>query len=135
MKQPYVILNSAMSLDGKIASKSGDSQISCEEDLDRVHQIRAEVDAVMVGIGTVLTDDPALTVRRVEGSNPTRVVVDSKARISSEAKVLDDSAPTIMTVSKKAKEEERERLRSLEAQVIVAGEEKSQPPFITGEVS
>lgn len=124
MKRPYVILNSAMTLDGKISTREGDSQISCEEDLDRAHKLRSDVDAVMVGIGTVLADNPALTVRRVEGENPIRVIVDSEARTPSEARVLNSSAPTIVAVAEKAEESERERLRSQDVQVIVAGEEK-----------
>ena len=60
--KPYVILNAAMTLDGKIATKTGSSEISGKEDLERVHEIRKEVDGIMVGIGTVLADDPRLTV-------------------------------------------------------------------------
>lgn len=124
MKIPYVILNAAMTLDGKISSKSGDSRISCEEDLDRTHKLRSEVDGVMVGIGTVVQDDPSLTVRRVSGENPVRIVVDSSGRVSSRANVLDDSAPTIMAVSEKAEERELDRLRSLGVEVIVGGEDR-----------
>jgi len=124
MERPYVILNAAMTLDGKISSREGDSKISCEEDLDRTHELRAEVDAVMVGIGTVLADDPILTVRRVEGENPKRVIIDSKARTPSEANVLDESAPTIIASADRSDEAERERLRSLDGQVVVTGEEK-----------
>ena len=60
--KPYVILNAAMTLDGKIATRTGSSEISGPEDLERVHEIRKEVDAIMVGIGTVLADDPRLTM-------------------------------------------------------------------------
>lgn len=63
--RPYVILNSAMTLDGKIATKTGSSEISGNEDLLRVHKIRKEVDAIMVGINTVLGDDPRLTVHKI----------------------------------------------------------------------
>ena len=59
-KKPHVILNSAMTLDGKIATKTGSSEISGKEDLLRVHELRKEVDAIMVGINTVITDDPDL---------------------------------------------------------------------------
>nr|HDO81345.1 5-amino-6-(5-phosphoribosylamino)uracil reductase [Candidatus Bathyarchaeota archaeon] len=59
--KPYVILNAAMSLDGKIATVGGDSEFSDEEDWRRVHRLRAEVDAIMVGVNTVLADDPKLT--------------------------------------------------------------------------
>lgn len=123
MERPYVILNSAMTLDGKISSKAGDSQISGDQDLDRVHRLRSEVDAVMVGIGTVLADDPGLTVRRVKGNNPLRVAVDSVGRVPSEAKILDDSAPSVIAVSERAEEKEKERIRSAGSRVIVAGDE------------
>lgn len=135
MKRPNVILNAAMTLDGKISSREGDSRISCEEDLDRTHQLRANVDAVMVGIGTVFTDDPSLTVRRVEGKNPARIVVDSEARTPTEASVLNGLAPTIVAVSDRAEDQEMERLRSLNAQVIVAGSEKVDLGFLLEELS
>mgnify|MGYP002527877409 FL=1 len=60
--KPYVILSAAMTLDGKIATETGSSNISGEKDLERVHELRKECDAIMVGIGTVLADDPRLTV-------------------------------------------------------------------------
>jgi len=60
--RPYVILNAAMTLDGKIATETGSSEISGREDLVRVHELRRESDAIMVGINTVLADDPRLTV-------------------------------------------------------------------------
>ena len=100
--KPYVILNGAMTLDGKIASKIGSSNISGEEDLIRVHQIRKEVDAIMVGIGTVLSDNPRLTAYRVSSDkkdNPIRIVVDNKARTPLNYKVLNDDAKTIVAVS------------------------------------
>ena len=121
MTRPYVILSAAMTLDGKIATVAGDSRISCEADLDRVHRLRAGVDAVMVGVGTVLADDPLLTVRRVQGKNPMRVVVDSIARTPPKARVLDDSAPTIITVTRNAPKRRLRNLRSRGAKIIVTG--------------
>ena len=67
--RPYVILNAAMTLDGKIATATGSSNISGEDDLKRVHEIRKDCDAIMVGIGTVLADDPRLTVHKID-ANP-----------------------------------------------------------------
>jgi len=77
-----------MSLDGKIATKSGDSHISSKDDLRALHRLRTRADAVMIGIRTELIDDPLLTVRYVRGRNPTRVIVDSSARTSSRAKIF-----------------------------------------------
>src|SRR3989337_878678 len=81
--RPRVIINAAMSVDGKIALPDGQAiRLSNDEDLQRVHQLRAQVDAIVVGIGTVLMDDPKLTVKRelASGRNPLRVVVDSDGR-------------------------------------------------------
>lgn len=100
--KPYVILNSAMTLDGKIATKTGSSKISGKEDLERVHVIRKETDSIMVGIGTVLADDPRLTVHKIPGKksdNPIRVVVDNKARTPIDFRILNDDAETIIAVS------------------------------------
>ena len=130
--KPFVFVNIAASVDGKISNERRvQIRISCEEDLRRVDQLRAESDAVMVGIGTVLADNPRLTVksrelrekRRREGKpeNPLRVVVDSRARIPENAFVLNDEAETLIAVSEKA---EIERLKALQkkAMVFVSGE-------------
>ena len=100
--KPYVILNAAMTLDGKIATKTGSSEISGREDLERVHEIRKEVDGIMVGIGTVLADDPRLTVHKINAKkedNPVRVVVDNKARTPLNFRILNDDAETVIAVS------------------------------------
>ena len=100
--KPYVILNAAMTLDGKIATKTGSSEISGKEDLERVHEIRKKVDGIMVGIGTVLADDPRLTVHKINAKkedNPVRVVVDNKARTPLDFRILNDDALTVIAVS------------------------------------
>lgn len=100
--KPYVILNAAMTLDGKIATETGSSNISGKEDLIRVHELRKEVDAIMVGINTVIADDPRLTVHKIESKkedNPIRVVVDGKGRIPIESRITNDDAHTIIAVS------------------------------------
>ncbi len=124
MARPYVILNAAMTLDGKIATVEGDSRISCEADLDRVHKLRAGVDAIMVGVGTVLADNPSLTVRRVHGKNPIRVVIDREARTPPNARIIDSSADTIVAVTRKAKQKKLEKLRVTGADVIVNGKKE-----------
>ena len=79
--QPFVIAQLGQSLDGRIATVSGDSRgISGPDALDHLHALRAEVDAVVVGVGTVIADDPQLTVRRVAGRHPARVVIDPDGR-------------------------------------------------------
>ncbi len=87
--QPFVILKIASSLDGKIATASGESRwITGEESRKAVHRLRSEVDAVMVGIGTVLKDDPMLTVRLTKGRNPCRVILDPQLKTPLKAMAL-----------------------------------------------
>lgn len=90
----------AQSLDGYIATSVGDSCfVTGEEDRTHLHRLRALCDAVVVGAGTAVTDDPRLTVRHVQGPNPTRVVIDPHARVPPDAGVFtDDRAPTLWLV-------------------------------------
>lgn len=90
-QRPFVVAQLGQSLDGRIATPSGDSKyINLCPALDHLHRIRARVDAVVVGIGTVLADDPLLTVRRVDGASPARVVIDPSGRIPPTARCLAD---------------------------------------------
>lgn len=87
--RPFVVAQLGQSLDGRIATVTGESQwINKEAALTHVHRIRAAVDAVIVGIGTVVADDPMLNVRRVPGRNPARVVIDPNGRLPERAKLL-----------------------------------------------
>jgi diaminohydroxyphosphoribosylaminopyrimidine deaminase / 5-amino-6-(5-phosphoribosylamino)uracil reductase len=87
--QPFVIAQLGQSLDGRIATLSGDSKyINGGAGLDHLHRLRAHVDAVVVGAGTVVADDPLLTVRRVEGRDPARVVIDPIGRVPATARCL-----------------------------------------------
>lgn len=93
---PYVHLKIAATLDGRIASRDGSSRwISGEQSRIEVHRLRAEYDAVMVGAGTVISDDPSLTVRHVEGRNPARVVVDSGLRAVPGSRMASDGAAPV----------------------------------------
>jgi len=101
-----VIIFVTMSVDGKIASRTGESRLSCYYDKVRLHKLRASVDAVMVGAYTVVKDDPELTVRLTSGRNPIRVVIDGKLVVSTNAKVFDvNKAPTLLITSNKAPED------------------------------
>ncbi len=113
-----------MTVDGKIATSSGDSKISSRQDLVRVHKLRASVDAIVVGISTILADDPRLTVRLVKGKNPARVIVDSRARIPLDSQIMRTASKvrTIVAVTDKAPEEKMTKLRDIGADVIVISE-------------
>lgn len=107
--KPYVILNAAMTLDGKIATKTGSSEISGKEDLKRVHKLRKRVDGIMVGINTVLIDDPRLTVHKInskKSDNPIRIVVDNQGRTPLTSRILSDDAKTIIAASNYAKKDD-----------------------------
>ena len=106
--RPYVILNAAMTLDGKIATQTGSSNISGPEDLERVHEIRKDYDGIMVGIGTVLADDPRLTVHKIDAKpedNPVRIVVDSKGRTPIDARITNSDAKTIIAMANEYKDD------------------------------
>ncbi|WP_262413795.1 bifunctional diaminohydroxyphosphoribosylaminopyrimidine deaminase/5-amino-6-(5-phosphoribosylamino)uracil reductase RibD [Actinacidiphila acidipaludis] len=102
--RPYVRWKYAATLDGRIAAADGTSRwISSAESRADVHRLRAEADAVVVGSGTLIADDPHLAVRGIDGvTQPLRVVVDTRARITAAAPVLDDAAPTLVAVGKDA---------------------------------
>ena len=133
--RPYVVVNVAMSADGKLSTRERRQvKISGMQDFNRVDRLKAGSDAVMVGIGTVLADDPSLTVKGEEcrthrknrgvGENPVRIVVDSRARIPPGASILHKgSGLRIVAVSEKADKEKVAALRHT-ATVIVAGENK-----------
>jgi diaminohydroxyphosphoribosylaminopyrimidine deaminase/5-amino-6-(5-phosphoribosylamino)uracil reductase len=89
---PYITVKYAQTLDGRIATKSGDSQwISSEASRRYVHRLRSINQGIMVGAGTVVADNPQLTVRHVRGANPFRIIVDSKLRIPIKSSVLTDA--------------------------------------------
>jgi diaminohydroxyphosphoribosylaminopyrimidine deaminase/5-amino-6-(5-phosphoribosylamino)uracil reductase len=122
--RPLVTYKAAMSLDGRVASPTGDSRwISSTESRELVHRWRAECDAVAVGIGTALADDPLLTARLEEGSDqPTRVVFDSQARLPVDSALVSsiDEAPLIVICAPEAASARRDALEAAGAEVIVA---------------
>jgi 2,5-diamino-6-(ribosylamino)-4(3H)-pyrimidinone 5'-phosphate reductase len=129
----HVVVNAAASVDGKLSTRRREQvRISGEADFARVDRVRAANDAVLVGVGTVLADDPRLTVddeslrsaRESDGrpSNPARVVADSRARTPVDARILDGDAATYLLVSDAAPDERVAALESAGATVVVAGE-------------
>lgn len=96
----FVIAQLGQSLDGRIATEDGHSHyINGPESLNHLHRLRALVDAVIVGAGTVAHDDPQLTTRRVQGPNPVRVVIDPTLRLDRSRRVFDQAAPTLTVIA------------------------------------
>ena len=120
-KLPFVTLKNGISLDGKIATRTGDSRwITGEASRLEVHRLRDAADAIITGVGTVLADDPELTTRLPEGGkSPVRVVVDSLARTPLSAKLVNDGkAPTIIAISNKAPEERVAALKAKNVEIL-----------------
>ncbi|PKM88904.1 MAG: riboflavin biosynthesis protein RibD [Firmicutes bacterium HGW-Firmicutes-12] len=125
-KLPFVALKTAISLDGKIATETGDSKwITGEEARFHGHMLRNTYDAIMVGIGTVVADNPSLTCRlpNGDGRDPVRIIVDSKLSISLEAQVLhhNSSAPTLVATTAQAS---KDRIKAVEkwARVLIVND-------------
>ncbi len=125
-EKPYVILNAAMTLDGKIATKTRDSEISSLEDWDRVYRLRSEVDALMIGINTLLTDNPKISLKYPRKKPLIKVVVDSLARTPENAKILQnkDGSIIVIAVTENASKDKVEKLRKAGAEIIFAGSGK-----------
>lgn len=117
---PYVVMKWASTLDGKIATRTGASRwISGEKSRQDVHRLRSWIPAIMVGIGTVLADDPLLTSRIEQGRNPTRIIVDSHLRIPTDSAIMKTAGdiPTLVaTISRD--EEKHQRLTALGATLL-----------------
>jgi 2,5-diamino-6-(ribosylamino)-4(3H)-pyrimidinone 5'-phosphate reductase len=123
----YVILNAAMSIDGKITTRKNDSSISSKIDWVRVHKLRSTVDGIVIGISTVLKDDPILNVRYVKTvKNPARIIIDSKARIPLDSRIMRSSKKiqTFVAVTHDASLKKIKEIEKKGAKVLVTGREK-----------
>jgi diaminohydroxyphosphoribosylaminopyrimidine deaminase/5-amino-6-(5-phosphoribosylamino)uracil reductase len=120
-KEPFVILKVAATLDGKIATRQGDSKwISGEASKRFVHRLRDQVDGVLVGIGTILKDDPQLTARIRGGRDPYRIVLDSQLRIPEEAKVIGISpSKVIIATTELAPRDKTEKLEKRGIRILI----------------
>lgn len=119
---PFVTVKLAQSLDGRIATSTGDSQwISSPSSLKLAHRLRREHDAIMVGIGTVLADDPRLTVRLVKGRDPLRIIVDSRLRLPAGARMLTEGTPnhTLVATTEMADSNRANEIERLGAEVLL----------------
>jgi len=133
---PFVILKTAMSLDGKIATSTGESQwITSESSRVKAHEIRDQVDAIVVGIGTILSDNPTLTTRlpNKKGKDPIRIVLDSHARTPLTARVInpDSLRRVIIAVTPQAPEEKIAQLKKRGVEVIVIPDKDGRVCFKT----
>jgi riboflavin-specific deaminase-like protein len=125
--RPFVVLKYAQSLDGRIATSTGDSKwISGESERELSHALRAACDAVLVGVGTVVTDDPELTVRMVPGASPMRVVLDTTLRLPLEAKIVGADAATTVITTERSNPDRRAALRARGVRVEVVTEREGQ---------
>jgi diaminohydroxyphosphoribosylaminopyrimidine deaminase / 5-amino-6-(5-phosphoribosylamino)uracil reductase len=125
-KTPFVTLKAAMTLDGKIATSTGSSKwITGEKAREEVHRLRSVHDAILVGVNTVIADNPELTCRLIEGRNPTRVILDSTLRIPLTAKLVnDEEAPTWIFTSKTFDVHKKEELEKRGCRVFVTSSQE-----------
>lgn len=121
MSRPLVTLCYTQTIDGRLATRTGSSQwIGGDESVVFAHRLRAEHDAIMVGVGTLLKDDPRLTVRHITGRDPLRVVVDSTLRTPLEARVLagDAARGTLVVTTDRASDGRRAAIERAGARVL-----------------
>ncbi|MFQ5588239.1 MAG: bifunctional diaminohydroxyphosphoribosylaminopyrimidine deaminase/5-amino-6-(5-phosphoribosylamino)uracil reductase RibD [Nitrospiria bacterium] len=132
--KPFVTLKAAMTLDGRIATASGESKwISGEKSRREVDRLRAEADGVLVGIGTVLADDPMLCLKKVKGKNPLRIVIDPELKMPPQAKLVTTAAdtPTLLLTTAKAPSDRIEQMKSSGVRVDILPEAADMIPFET----
>jgi len=123
--RPYVILSAAISLDGKIATRTGLSNLSSRKDKRRIYKLRNTVDAILIGRNTVKIDNPVLSLHKIKGKNPIRIILDSRGNLASNSKILKTCSkiPTIVTVSKRCTKKNLNRLRKFPIDVVICGED------------
>ncbi|NDF27379.1 MAG: 2,5-diamino-6-(ribosylamino)-4(3H)-pyrimidinone 5'-phosphate reductase [Nitrosopumilaceae archaeon] len=124
--RPKVILSAAISLDGKIATRMGDSALSSGVDKKRLHKLRTQVDAILVGKNTVLQDDPMLNVRYAKGKSPIRIVLDSLGQTPTSSKIIrtSDKIQTIIAVSEKIPQKNLDNLAKFPIDIVISGKNR-----------
>lgn len=119
-KMPFVAIKVAMSADGRIATSSGDSKyITSTEARKAVHQLRAEVDAVLVGVNTVIRDNPQLTPRLVQGKDPLKIVLDSSLKIPEKCSLMREPSKLLIATTSKAPKSKLDALHQKGAKSII----------------
>ena len=124
--RPHVIFSAAITLDGKLATRTGDSKLSSRADKNRVHKLRSKVDVILIGKNTAKIDDPVLSVHDTKKKNPIRIILDSNATIHTGSRILETSSkiPTIIVVTKNARKKNLRMLEKFPVQIIVCGKYK-----------
>ena len=124
--RPHVIFSAAITLDGKLATRTGDSKLSSRADKNRVHKLRSKVDVILIGKNTAKIDDPVLSVHDTKKKNPIRIILDSNATIHTGSRILETSSkiPTIIVVAKNARKKNLRMLEKFPVQIIVCGKYK-----------
>lgn len=127
-KKPFVVLKTAMSIDGKIATRTGESKwISSEKSRLQIHNLRNKLSAIMVGVNTIIKDNPELTCRIKNGNDPIRIIVDSTLRIPMDSKVLQNKDnKTIIATTKRANINSMQELLKKNIKVIIIEEKNGQ---------
>lgn len=124
-KRPFVLYKAAMSLDGKIACHTGESQwISSEKSREEVQRLRGILSGIMVGAGTVIADNPRLTCRMEEYENPARIIVDGKLRVPVESRIFHEPGRNIILTTSEASPEKKKALEKLGVEMIEADSEE-----------
>ena len=124
-KRPFVLYKAAMSLDGKIACHTGESQwISSEKSREEVQRLRGILSGIMVGAGTVIADDPRLPCRMEEYENPARIIVDGKLRVPVESRIFHEPGRNIILTTSEAYPEKKKALENLGVEMIEADSEE-----------
>jgi len=119
LKRPYTIIFSTMTIDGRIASKTGYSQLSCPRDLMRLHRLRLETGAVMVGAETVIKDDPSLRLKYFKGEDPYKIIIDGLLRSPLNSRVFTmNPRKAILVTSYKADENKINSLRGMGVNIV-----------------
>ena len=124
--RPHIIFSAAITLDGKLATRTGDSKLSSRADKNRVHKLRSKVDAILIGKNTAKLDDPLLSVYGVKKKNPIRVILDSNATIKNNSRILRTSSkiPTIIAVGQISNKKNLRRLEKFPVQIIICGKQR-----------
>ena len=124
--RPHITLSGAITLDGKLATRTGDSKLSTKRDKIRVYKLRSKVDAIIIGKNTAKIDDPLLSIHNIKGKNPIRIILDSNGTLDTNSRIIRTCSkiPTIIAVSKKAKPINLEKLKKFPITVLVCGNDK-----------